>query len=94
MLASKILPLREFRYANQTSIHFVLSDKEASRGKLEELRDILLDYQGPCKAFLHLTDQMQRETALQMSEQFSVRPCTELVDRVERLFGHEVVQVQ
>ena len=89
--ASKIIPLREYRYANRTSIHFSLGPHEATREKLEEFRDILLDYRGPCKAFLHLSDPVRGEITLQMSEEFSVRACSELLDKLERLFGRNVV---
>lgn len=92
ILASKIIPLREFRFANRNSIHFSITQKEATKDKLEELRDILLDYRGPCRTFLRLMDPIKGEVTLQMSEEFSVRPCSELVDKVDRLFGHKVVQ--
>jgi len=91
ILASKVSPLREFRYANQSSIHFSVSQKDVTREKLEELRDILLDYRGPCKAYLHIMDPPRGEVTMQMSEEFSVEPCTELVNRVDSLFGHKVV---
>jgi len=91
MVASKILPLREFRYADKSSIHLALSRKSATRDKLEELRDILLDFRGPCRTYLHLVDPDLGEVTIQASEDFSVRPCSELVDKVDRLFGESVV---
>ncbi len=91
ILASKILPLREFRYADKSTIHLALSNGEATRDKLEELRDLLLDFQGPCRTYLHLQDPAMGEVTIQTSEDFSVRPCTELVDKVDKLFGRNVV---
>jgi DNA polymerase III alpha subunit len=94
IIASRLLPLRELRYARKSSLHILLESQQATRQKLEELRDILLDYRGPCPAFLHLTEPSQGETILQMSEDFSVRPCSELVERVDVLFGGGAVSFQ
>jgi DNA polymerase-3 subunit alpha len=92
MVASKILPLREFRYADRRSIHLALNPKKATRDKLEELRDILLDFRGPCRTYLHLAVPEMGEVVIQASEDFSVRPCSELVAKVDSLFGGNVVR--
>jgi len=92
MRASRIVPLREFRYAETRSVHLALSRAHATRDKLEELRDLLLDYRGPCRTYLHLVDPALGEVTIQASEDFSVRPCSELVDKVDRLFGGPVFQ--
>ena len=93
VIASKVLSLREFRYEKKSSVHFHLPRSNATREMLEELRAILLDYRGACPAYLHLLDPARRETVLQMAEDFSVRPCTELVDKVRRLLGQEGVHL-
>ena len=93
IIAAKIMPLRELRFAKKSSVHILLDTGEATREKLEELRDILLDYRGPCPAYLHLMEPSRRETVLEMSEDFSVRPCSELVEKVDGLFGGTVVQL-
>jgi hypothetical protein len=87
------MPLRELRFAKKSSLHILLDTREVTREKLEELRDILLDYRGPCPAYLHLMEPSRRETILEMSDDFSVRPCSELVDKVDGLFGCTVVQM-
>jgi DNA polymerase-3 subunit alpha len=93
IIASKVMPLRELRLAQKSSVHIVLDASEATRERLEELRDILLDYRGPCPAYLHITEPSRRETILEMSKDFSVRPCTELAERVDGLFGGSVVHM-
>jgi DNA polymerase-3 subunit alpha len=93
ILASKIMPLRELRFAQKSSVHIVVDAREATRERLEELRDILLDFRGPCPAYLHLTEPSRRETILEMSKDFSVRPCAELAERVDGLFGGSVVHM-
>jgi DNA polymerase-3 subunit alpha len=93
IIAAKIMPLRELRFAKKSSVHILLDTGDVTREKLEELRDILLDYRGPCPAYLHLMEPSRRETILEMSEDFSVRPCSELADKVDGLFGGTVVQV-
>jgi len=91
LLASRVLPLREVRYANRSAIYFSLHPGEATRERLEELRDVLLDYRGPCRSFLRLSDPAWGEVTMEMSEEFSVRPCAELVDKLEKLFGRNLV---
>jgi DNA polymerase-3 subunit alpha len=93
IIAAKVMPLRELRFAKKSSLHILLDTREATREKLEELRDILLDFRGPCPAYLHLMEPSRRETVLEMSEDFSVRPCSELVEKVDGLFGGTVVQL-
>ena len=94
ILASKIIPLKELRFAKKESIHFVLLEQGVTRQKLEELRDILLDYPGSCPPFLHVQDPSRWETTLQLPEDFWVRPCSELVEKVEKLFGRVLVSIQ
>ena len=74
-------------------MHILLDVYRATRERLEELRDILLDYRGPCPAYLHLMEPNRRETILEMSEDFSVRPCSELANKVDELFGGPVVKM-
>ncbi len=93
IIAAKIMPLRELRFANKSSVHILLDAGEATRERLEELRDILLDFRGPCPAYLHLMEPSRRETILEMSQDFSVRPCSELAEKVDGLFGGTVVEM-
>jgi DNA polymerase-3 subunit alpha len=93
IIASKIMPLREIRFAQKSSVHILLDAAEATRERLEELRDILLDFRGPCPAYLHLVEPSRRETVLEVSQAFSVRPCSELAERVDGLFGGTVVEM-
>ncbi|MEW6442707.1 MAG: DNA polymerase III subunit alpha [bacterium] len=94
IVASKIMPLKELRYARKESVHFVLLEGGVTRRNLEELRDILLDFPGPCPAFLHLQQPSRWEVTLRLGKDFSVRPCPELEQKVERLFGNSIVQIQ
>ena len=94
ILASKIMALKELRYARKGSIHVVLLEQGVTRQNLEELRDILLDYPGSCPSFLHLQDPSRWETTLQLPEDFWVKPCPELVEKVQRLFGQTLVQIK
>jgi DNA polymerase-3 subunit alpha len=93
IIAAKIMPLRELRFAAKSSVHILLDASDATRERLEELRDILLDYRGPCPAYLHLMEPSRRETILEMSQDFSVRPCSELAEKVDGLFGNTVIQM-
>jgi len=91
--ASKVIPLREYRLASQPALHFSLDSHEATREKLEELRDILLDYRGSCLTFLHLKDSDEGEVTLQMSAEYAVSPCSELVTKIEKLFGRNILRL-
>ncbi len=90
--ATRVVSLREFRCAQRESLHLLLESREASREKLEELREILLDHHGTCPVFLHLRGPGRGETIVRTSEDFSVHPSTELFERVERS-GIRVVEV-
>jgi DNA polymerase-3 subunit alpha len=94
ILASKIFPLSEIRLTEGKGVHVILPVREVTRSKLEELRDILLDFRGKCPIFLHLLEPAHSQTTVEVPKQFHVRPCTEFLDRVEQLFGPNVVQIQ
>lgn len=94
ILASKVTPLLELRYAKKESILFVLAQEAATRENLEELRDILLEYPGRCPSFLRLQNPQKWEATLELPEDFWVSPCPELVERVGKLFGPDLLGVQ
>jgi len=94
VLASSLVPLEELRAARDRSVHVTLTTEEATRARLEELRDIVLDFKGSCPVFLHLLEPAGSETTLEIPSRFHVQPCGEFLDRIERLFGHKVVHVQ
>ena len=91
ILASKIVPLRDLYFEKKDSIHFLMETSKVTRNRLEELRDILLDYHGSCTAFLHIMDDDKGETIMKMGGEFSVKPCSELVKQVEDLLGQKAV---
>lgn len=94
ILASRVFPLRELRYARKESILFALAQGAATRENLEELRDILLEYPGRCPTLVRLQDPARWEATFELPEDFWVSPCPELVERVERLFGPDLIEIQ
>ncbi len=94
ILAASIVPIQEVAVSPHTSVHVTLTTEEATRTRLELLRDIVLDFKGPCPMYIHLLEPAGLKTTLEIPSRFCVRPCIEFVDRIEQLFGHKVVQVQ
>jgi DNA polymerase-3 subunit alpha len=93
ILASKVLPLSEMRSVEDRSVHVTLHTQEVTKSKLEELKDIVLEFRGQCPIYLHLLEPTHRQTTLEVPKEYYVRPCVEFFERVERLFGHSIVQI-
>ena len=80
IIAAKIMPLCELCFALKLSVHILLDASDAMCERLEELRDILFHYPGPaCIPPFHGAE--LPKTVLKMSQEFSVRPCSQLAKR-------------
>jgi hypothetical protein len=54
------------------------------------LREVLTQYQGNCRAFLHLRRPDYNETVIALPHGLSVAPTRAMVVAIERLFGSGV----
>ena len=90
ILAREIIPLSEAREKLDVNVHFALKTPSVTREQLERLREILLNHQGKCKAFLHLVVPDKSETVISLDDDLRLTPSESLVKEVDKLFGNKV----
>ena len=71
-------------------LHLHARESEISADELVRLRDMLLDYPGPCTVFLHLYAASLSETVIELPSQVRVAATPELEASVDKLFGARV----
>ena len=71
-------------------LHLHARESEISADELVRLRDMLLQYPGPCTVFLHLYAGSLSETVIELPNQVHVAATPELEASVEKLFGARV----
>ncbi len=90
--ASKVVPLQKAAQAMTTRINLSLMAPGLTREKLVLLRQALSRHPGPCRVSLHLKVPGKGTAVLALPGQYRVDPGPTLVDEINRLFGHGVVQ--
>ncbi len=75
---------------NGAKVHLYIRESEVSADELVQLRETLLEHQGPCVVFLHLFDSGKGETVIELSDQVRVASTPDLEATVQRLFGSRV----
>jgi DNA polymerase III subunit alpha len=75
---------------NGAKVHLYVRESEVSADELVQLRQTLLEHQGPCVVFLHLFDSGKGETVIELSDQVRVASTPDLEATVQRLFGSRV----
>ena len=71
-------------------VHLYVRKSEISVDELVQLRETLLEHQGPCVVFLHLFAPGKSETVIELPDQVRVASTPELEATVQRLFGSRV----
>jgi DNA polymerase-3 subunit alpha len=71
-------------------VHVYVREAEVSSDELVQLRETLLEYEGPCAVSLHLLVPGEGETIIELPDQVRVASTPELEATVERLFGTRV----
>ncbi|HEY7323113.1 MAG TPA: DNA polymerase III subunit alpha [Candidatus Binatia bacterium] len=71
-------------------VHLYVRESEVSADELVQLRETLLEHQGPCVVFLHLLAPGKSETVIELPDQVRVASTPELEATVQRLFGSRV----
>ena len=90
--ATKIIPLDQAANAMTTRLRLRLMATGLTRDKLVLLRQTLSQHPGSCRVSLHLTVPGKGEAVLALPPQYRVAPDPELVEAVNQLFGHGVVE--
>jgi DNA polymerase-3 subunit alpha len=71
-------------------LHLHARESEISPDELVRLRDMLLEYPGPCTVFLHLYAASRSETVIELPSQVRVAFTPELAESVEKHFGARI----
>ena len=71
-------------------LHLHARENEISPDELVRLRDMLLEYPGPCTVFLHLYAASRGETVIELPSQVRVAATPELAQSVEQHFGDRI----
>ena len=58
------------------------------------MKTVLARFKGPCNAYLHVVIPNESETVLRLPEDLKVDPSPQLVDSIQKLFGHNVTWFQ
>jgi len=90
--ATKIIALDQAANAMTTRLRLRLSAIGLTRDQLVRLRQTLSQHPGSCRVSLHLTVPGKGEAVLALPPQYRVAPDPELVEAVNQLFGHGVVE--
>ncbi|CAO0820194.1 DNA polymerase III subunit alpha [Desulfarculales bacterium] len=90
--ASKILPLEQAAQTMTTRLRLKLETTGLTRDKLVMLRQTLSQFPGTCRISLHLNVPSKGEAVLMLPAQYRVDPIPELIEQINRLFGHAVVE--
>ena len=94
IIAKQIFLLEEAPQQLTKTIHFRLSSVEASPKQLQALKSVLGRYRGNCAAYLHLIIPNESETVLKLPDDLKIDPIPELVESVQKLFGHNITWFQ
>ena len=74
------------------SIHFFLHQPEVDKHHLSQLKNIISRYPGTCPAYVHLIVPDKTETVLSLPNELKLSPTPQLVQAVNKLFGHNVTK--
>ena len=90
--ASKITPLSEAARTMTTRLRLRLQAPGLTREQLVALRQTLERHGGGCRVTLHLGVPGKGEAVLALPERYRVEPSAGLLERINELFGHGVVE--
>ena len=94
LLAKQVFALEEAPKLLTRSVHFRLAAPEIQAKQLQTLKSILMTHKGTCPAFVHLVSANASETVLQLPDDLKVDPSPQLVETIQKAFGHNVTWFQ
>jgi DNA polymerase-3 subunit alpha len=94
IIAGEVLPFEQAVGKLTTSVHLRLRSEGLRREDLEAIREIFQDNRGNCPAFLHLLLPGERETVIDLGDDWKLNSNDRLVLRMRDLLGYEAVSFQ
>lgn len=92
VLADTIIPIGKAEETWTASIRLNIDVDKTERASLVELRSIIEQYPGSCRAFIHLRSADKTETVIALSEMMQLRACSALKQEVNRFLGYPAVE--
>ncbi len=92
ILADAIIPIEKAEETWTASIRLNIDGDRTEKANLVELRDIIEQYPGSCRAFIHLRSLNKTETVIELSDRMQLRACPELKQEVNRFLGYPAVE--
>ncbi len=90
--ASRIVPLEQAAQTLTTRLRLRLDATGLTREKLVRLKQALMRHPGSCRVSLHLRVPGKGEAVLALPNRYRVEPSAALVEEVDAMFGHGVVE--
>ncbi|MBI3246208.1 MAG: DNA polymerase III subunit alpha [Deltaproteobacteria bacterium] len=90
IIADEVTPLESVATDEVRQVHIQVPSDVTTKEDLVALRDVLVQHQGNCQAFLHLMRPDYSETVIALPQDLHVAPSRAMVVAIERLFGSGV----
>jgi DNA polymerase-3 subunit alpha len=90
LLLEDAQPLAALRQAKTSRVEIHLNADAITADQIADLKEILEASKGGCHAVVRLKIAQRSETIIPLGEHFGVSPSDDLLNKLERLFGHRV----
>ena len=88
IIAEEITLLPEAREKYTSSVHARLDAGSVNRQKMEQFKQLLFNYHGGCPLSVTILFENQGEVDIEINRDLTVRPCREMSERTEEIFGY------
>jgi DNA polymerase III subunit alpha len=89
IIADSIYPLQEAREKFTEQVRIRLEADKTSRARLETLKKVLYQFHGDCPLLITMYFAGLGEVDIEVMKELSVRPCRDLSDATEKIFGYQ-----
>ena len=94
ILGETIVPMDQAEATWTASIHLKLDMHRTDPDLLVEIKDLLVQYPGACRGFIHLVDSEKTETVIALPETLKLNASASLKREVDRLLGYRVFETR
>ncbi|MBC2715002.1 MAG: DNA polymerase III subunit alpha [Desulfobacteraceae bacterium] len=91
ILAESIVPVEKAEAFWTASVHMTIDAGRIDQQALNDLYQVLKNYPGKCKGFLHVVIPGKTETIIELPQQMNLRAGVSLTSEVNRLLGYHSV---
>jgi DNA polymerase-3 subunit alpha len=94
VIAKNVYPLAEAKQKWKGKIHIQLRTAGLERQTLLQVKSILEPFKGNGKLFLHFIFPDQKNKVRSLETGMSIRPCDEVIDKIEALLGEGAIRLE